>query len=71
MEVVGVIYRDKNLDMEQYENFLAEVSKFDIIGQPVFSNGDYLLYRAMIKVKNSLEKSRINDLIKKYKVRVC
>lgn len=71
MEIVGVIYRDKNLDMEQYENFLAEVSKFDIIGQPVFSNEDYLLYRAMIKVKNSLEKSRIDSLVEKYKVRMC
>lgn len=71
MEVVGVIYRDTNLDIEQYENFLSEVSKFDILGEPIFFKGEYLMYRAMIKVKDSLEKSRINNLVDKYKVRVC
>lgn len=71
MEIVGVVYRDENLDIEQYENFLTEVSKFDIVGQPVFFKADYLLYRALIKVKNSSEKSKINTLVDKYKVRVC
>lgn len=71
MEIVGVVYRDENLDIEQYENFLTEVSKFDIVGQPIFFKEDYLLYRALIKVKNSSEKSKINTLVNKYKVRVC
>lgn len=71
MEIVGVVYRDENLDIEQYENFLTEVSKFDIVGQPIFFKEDYLLYRALIKVKNSSEKSKINTLVDKYKVRVC
>lgn len=71
MEIVGVVYRDENLDIEQYENFLTEVSKFDIVGQPVFFKEDYLLYRALIKVKNSSEKSKIETLVDKYKVRVC
>lgn len=71
MEIVGVVYRDENLDIEQYENFLTEVSKFDIVGQPVFFKEDYLLYRALIKVKNSSEKSKIDTLVDKYKVRVC
>lgn len=71
MEIVGVVYRDENLDIEQYENFLTEVSKFDIVGQPIFFKEDYLLYRALIKVKNSSEKSKIDTLVDKYKVRVC
>lgn len=71
MEIVGVVYRDENLDIEEYENFLTEVSKFDIVGQPVFFKEDYLLYRALIKVKNSSEKSKIETLVDKYKVRVC
>lgn len=71
MEIVGVVYRDENLDIEQYENFLTEVSKFDIVGQPIFFKEDYLLYRALIKVKNSSEKSKIETLVDKYKVRVC
>ena len=71
MEIVGVVYRDENLDIEQYENFLTEVSKFDIVGQPVFFKEDYLLYRALIKVKKSSEKSKIETLVDKYKVRVC
>lgn len=71
MEIVGVIYRDSGKDIERYEKFLSEVSKYDIVGNPIFSTGEYLLYRAMIKVRNSLEKRNINDLIEKYKVRVC
>lgn len=71
MEIVGVVYRDENLDIEQYESFLAEVSKFDIVGKPIFSNENYLLYRALIKIKSSLDKSKINSLMDKYKVRVC
>ena len=71
MEIVGVVYRDENLDIEQYENFLTEVSKFDIVGQPVFFKEDYLLYRALIKVKNSSEKSKIETLVDKYQVSVC
>lgn len=71
MEIVGVVYRDENLDIEQYENFLTEVSKFDIVGQPIFFKEDYLLYRALIKVKNSSEKNKIETLVDKYKVRVC
>lgn len=71
MEVVGIIYRDQNFDIEQYENFLIEISKFDIVGNPIFFKGDYLLYRALIKVKNSLDKSKVDDLIEKYRVKVC
>ena len=71
MEIIGVIYRDQNLDIEQYESFLSEISKFNILGKPIYFKGEYLMYRAMIKVKNSLEKSRINNLVNKYKVRIC
>lgn len=71
MEVIGVVYRDKNFDVEQYEKFLSEMSRFDIVGNPIFSKGEYLLYRALVKVRNSIEKSRINALIEKYKVSVC
>lgn len=71
MKVIGVIYRDETSDIKQYENFLAEVSKFEIIGQPVFSNDNFLMYRALIKVNNSFENSKIDNLVDKYKVRVC
>ena len=71
MEIIGVIYRDQNLDIEQYENFLTEISKFDILGEPIFFKGEYLLYRALIKIKSSLDKSEVDSLIEKYKVKVC
>lgn len=71
MEIIGVIYRDQNFDIEQYENFLTEISKFDILGEPIFFKGEYLLYRALIKIKNSLDKSKVDSLIEKYKVKVC
>lgn len=71
MEIIGVIYRDQNLDIEQYENFLSEISKFDILGKPIFFKGEYLLYRALIKIKSSLDKSEVDSLIEKYKVKVC
>lgn len=71
MEIIGVIYRDQNFDIEQYENFLTEISKFDILGKPIFFKGEYLLYRALIKIKNSLDKSKVDSLIEKYKVKVC
>lgn len=71
MEIIGVIYRDQNFDIEQYENFLTEISKFDILGEPIFFKGEYLLYRALIKIKSSLDKSEVDSLIEKYKVKVC
>ena len=71
MEIIGVVYRDTNLDIEQYENFLSEISKFDILGKPIFSTGEYLLYRAVIKIKDSLEKRKIDNLVSKYKVSTC
>lgn len=71
MEIIGVIYRDQNFDIEQYENFLTEISKFDILGEPIFFKGEYLLYRALIKIKSSLDKSKVDSLIEKYKVKVC
>ena len=67
MEVVGVIYT--GLDIEEYENFLAEISKFDIIGKPIFLKNEGYSYRAMLRCRNSMEKNRIDSLVKKYKVR--
>ena len=71
MNIVGVVYRDSNLDIKKYEKFLAEISKFDIIGEPIFSGGEYLLYRALVKCKSLVEKKEIDALTEKYKVRVC
>lgn len=71
MKVIGVIYRDETSDIKQYENFLAEVSKFEIIGQPVFSNDNFLMYRALIKVNSSFENSKIDNLVDKYRVKIC
>lgn len=71
VNITGVIYRDPTRDREQFENFLAEISKFEIIGSPVYHIGDYLMYRAMLKCKSALEKSKLDNLIDKYRVRVC
>lgn len=69
MEVVGVIYTGS--DKEHYENFLAEISRFDIIGKPIFSKNENYSYRAMLKCRDSKEKNKIDTLVEKYKVRVC
>lgn len=69
MEIVGVIYTSP--DKKQYENFLAEISRFDIIGKPIFLKNENYSYRAMLKCRNSMEKSRIDSLVEKYKVRMC
>lgn len=71
MKIIGVVYRDETSDIQKYENFLTEISKFDILGEPIFFKGEYLLYRALIKIKNSLDKSKVDSLIEKYKVKVC
>lgn len=71
MQVVPIIYRDETLDLEKFEQFLAEVSKFQIIGKPVFFKEDYLMYRAIIRYKTLEEKAKIDTLINKYMVIPC